>query len=65
MTKHEKICRYAAVSHTSLYCCNNCLEADDSNKIVESTALVKKTAKAITIMGKLNAKFTNDRKERY
>ena len=43
---------------------NNCLEADKSNKIVESRALVTKTADAIAIMGKLNTMLTNDRKTR-
>ena len=43
---------------------NNCLEADKSNKIVESRALVTKAADAITIMGKLNTMLTNERKTR-
>ena len=43
---------------------NNSLEADKSNKIAESRALVTKTADAITIMGKLNTMLTNERKTR-
>ena len=43
---------------------NNCLEADKSNKIVESRALVTKAADAITIMGKLNTMLTKARKTR-
>ena len=43
---------------------NNCLETDKSNKIVESRALVKKAADAITIMEKLNTMLTNERKKK-
>ena len=43
---------------------NNCLEADKSNKIAESRALVTKAADAITIMAKLNAMLTIERKTR-
>ena len=43
---------------------NNCLEADKSNIIVESRALVTKAADAITILGKLNTMLTNERKTR-
>ena len=43
---------------------NNCLEADKSNKIVESRVLVTKAADAITVMGKLNTMLTNERKRR-
>ena len=43
---------------------NNCLEADKSNKIVESSVLVTKAADAITVMGKLNIMLTNERKRR-
>ena len=43
---------------------NNCLEADKSNKIVESRALVTKAADAITIMVKLNTMLTNEKKNK-
>ena len=43
---------------------NNYLEADKSNKIVESRALVTKAADALTIMGKLNTMLTNERKSK-
>ena len=43
---------------------NNCLEAEKSNKIVESRALVTKAADTIIIMGKLNTMLTNERKTR-
>ena len=43
---------------------NNCLQADKSNKIAESRALVTKTADVITIMGKLNTMLNNERKTR-
>ena len=43
---------------------HNCFEADKSNKIVESRALVTEAADAITIMGKLNTMLTNERKTR-
>ena len=43
---------------------NNCLEIDKPKKIVESRALVTKATNAITIMGKLNAMLTNERKTR-
>ena len=42
----------------------NYLEADKSNKIVESRALVTKAADALTIMGKLNTMLTNERKSK-
>ena len=43
---------------------NNCLETENSSKIVELRALVTKAATAITIMGKLNTMLTNERKTR-
>ena len=43
---------------------NNSLEADKSNKVVGSRALVTKAADAIIIMGKLNTMLTNKRKTR-
>ena len=55
-----KKCRYAAAVLTQACTfvikniVNNCVEADNSKKIVESRALVTKAADAITIMGKLN-----------
>ena len=55
-----KKCRYAAAVLTQACTSviknivNNCLETDNSKKIVESRALVTKAADAITIMGKLN-----------
>ena len=41
---------------------NKCLEADKSNKIFESRALVTKAVDAVIIMGKLNTMFINQRK---
>ena len=43
---------------------NNYLEADKTNKTVESRALATKVADAITIMRKLNTMLTNKRKTR-
>ena len=43
---------------------NTSLEADKSNKVVESRPLVTKAADAIIIMGKLNTMLTNKRKTR-
>ena len=43
---------------------NNCLEADTSNKIVESRALVTNAADAMIIMRKLNTMLTNETKTR-
>ena len=45
---------------------NNSLEAGKSNKIIDSRVpLVIKAADLITIMGKLNTMFTNERKTRF
>ena len=43
---------------------NNCVEANKSNKTVESRDFDTKTADAITILTKLNTMLTNERKKK-
>ena len=66
MIKNMKIC--SSFSHKPVVpvinIANSSLDADKSNKIVESRALIKKAADAITIMRKLNTMLTNERKTR-
>ena len=63
MIKNMQIC--SSFSHKPVInTASNCLEADKSNKIVESRAHVTKAADAITIMRKLNTILNNERRTR-
>lgn len=63
--KYSDMQQYIVQASTAIInIANECLEADKSNKIVESKVLVSKAADALTIMGKVNSMITNERKTR-